>query len=92
MIPVEIKSRDGLTLPSYLTLPKGADKNGDGKADKPVPMVLFVHGGPGRATAMATTATTSGWPTAATRCWPSTTAPPPASARSSSTPATSSGA
>ena len=46
MIPVEIKSRDGLTLPSYLTLPKGADKNGDGKADKPVPMVLFVHGGP----------------------------------------------
>ena len=44
--PVEIKSRDGLTLPSYLTLPKSADANGDGKADKAVPMVLFVHGGP----------------------------------------------
>jgi len=43
---VEIKARDGLILPSYLTLPKDADKNGDGKADKPVPMVLFVHGGP----------------------------------------------
>jgi len=43
---VEIKARDGLILPSYLTLPKEADKNGDGKADKPVPMVLFVHGGP----------------------------------------------
>jgi len=43
---VEIKSRDGLTLPSYLTLPKGADANGDGKADKAVPMVLLVHGGP----------------------------------------------
>ena len=43
---VEIKARDGLILPSYLTLPKDADKNGDGKADKPVPLVLFVHGGP----------------------------------------------
>lgn len=46
MHSVEIKSRDGLTLPSYLTLPKSADANGDGKADKAVPMVLFVHGGP----------------------------------------------
>lgn len=46
MWPVEIPSRDGLTLPSYLTLPAGADANGDGVADRPVPMVLFVHGGP----------------------------------------------
>ncbi|MCY7397409.1 MAG: S9 family peptidase [Sphingomonas bacterium] len=46
MHPVEIRSRDGLTLPSYLTLPPGADANGDGKADRPVPMVLYVHGGP----------------------------------------------
>jgi dipeptidyl aminopeptidase/acylaminoacyl peptidase len=46
MWPVEIKSRDGLTLLSYLTLPKAADANEDGKADKPVPMVLLVHGGP----------------------------------------------
>lgn len=46
MWPVEIKSRDGLTLPSYLTLPANADANKDGKADQPVPMVLFVHGGP----------------------------------------------
>ena len=46
MIPTVIKSRDGLDLVSYLTLPKGVDANGDGKADKPVPMVLFVHGGP----------------------------------------------
>ncbi len=46
MHPVEIKSRDGLTLPSYLTLPPGADTNNDGKADRPVPMVLLVHGGP----------------------------------------------
>jgi dipeptidyl aminopeptidase/acylaminoacyl peptidase len=46
MWPVEIKSRDGLTLPSYLTLPATADANRDGVADAPVPMVLFVHGGP----------------------------------------------
>ena len=46
MHPVEIRSRDGLTLPSYLTLPAGIDANGDGKADRPVPLVLLVHGGP----------------------------------------------
>ena len=34
----EIKTRDGMTLVSYLSLPKGAKG--------PVPMVLFVHGGP----------------------------------------------
>src|SRR3546814_11180657 len=46
MWPQEIKSRDGLTLVSYLSLPKTADADNDGKADKPVPMVLLVHGGP----------------------------------------------
>jgi dipeptidyl aminopeptidase/acylaminoacyl peptidase len=46
MHPVEIKSRDGLTLPSYLTLPPGSDADGDGKPAAPVPMVLLVHGGP----------------------------------------------
>jgi dipeptidyl aminopeptidase/acylaminoacyl peptidase len=46
MHPVEIKARDGLTLVSYLTLPYGTDKDGDARPDKPVPMVLFVHGGP----------------------------------------------
>ena len=46
MHPVEIKARDGLTLPSYLTLPPGSDANADGVPDSPVPMVLFVHGGP----------------------------------------------
>lgn len=46
MHAVEIKARDGLTLPSYLTLPKGADKNGDGKPEQAVPLVLLVHGGP----------------------------------------------
>ena len=46
MHPVIIPSRDGLNLVSYLTLPAGADADGDGKADSAVPMVLDVHGGP----------------------------------------------
>ena len=46
MHPVEIASRDGLTLPSYLTLPPGSDSDGDGRPDEAVPMVLLVHGGP----------------------------------------------
>lgn len=46
MHTVEIASRDGLTLPCYLTLPPGSDPDGDGKPDAPVPMVLLVHGGP----------------------------------------------
>lgn len=46
MFPREIKARDGLTLVSYLTLPPGSDADGDGKPEKPVPMVLMVHGGP----------------------------------------------
>ena len=46
MWPVEIPTGDGKTLVSYLTLPAGADANRDGKPDKPVPLVLNVHGGP----------------------------------------------
>ena len=42
----EIASRDGLTLPSYLTLPPQSDADGDGVPQAPVPMVLVVHGGP----------------------------------------------
>jgi len=44
--PVVIKSRDGLELVSYLTIPVGSDADGNGRPDKPVPMVLNVHGGP----------------------------------------------
>jgi dipeptidyl aminopeptidase/acylaminoacyl peptidase len=40
MQPHVIKSRDGLDLVSYVTLPPGNE------ASKPVPMVLLVHGGP----------------------------------------------
>jgi len=41
-----LKSRDGLNLVSYLTLPAGADNDGDGIPDQPLSTVLFVHGGP----------------------------------------------
>ncbi len=37
--PISFHSRDGLTIPGYLTLPVG-------KQEKPMPMVLNVHGGP----------------------------------------------
>ncbi len=46
MHPVEIPARDGLTLPSYLTLPPASDPDGDGVPDAAAPMVLLVHGGP----------------------------------------------
>jgi len=49
LVPMQamvIRTRDGLSLPTYLTLPKMADVNGDGKAERAAPMVLFVHGGP----------------------------------------------
>jgi dipeptidyl aminopeptidase/acylaminoacyl peptidase len=42
----EIKTRDGKTLVSYLTLPRGSDEGHTGKTKQPVPMVLNVHGGP----------------------------------------------
>jgi dipeptidyl aminopeptidase/acylaminoacyl peptidase len=46
MQALELKARDGLELVSYLSLPPGSDANGDGRPDKPVPLVLNVHGGP----------------------------------------------
>jgi len=46
MTPVEIQARDGETLVSYLTLPIGADANGDARPEAPVPMVIVPHGGP----------------------------------------------
>jgi len=46
MYPRVISSRDGLNLVSYLTLPPEADRRGDGRPDRPLPLVLLVHGGP----------------------------------------------
>lgn len=45
MYPEIIKSRDGLALISYLSLPPWID-NGSGRPKEPLPMVLLVHGGP----------------------------------------------
>jgi dipeptidyl aminopeptidase/acylaminoacyl peptidase len=46
MWPLVIESRDHLAMVSYLSLPAAVDPDGDGKPNQPVPMVLFVHGGP----------------------------------------------
>jgi dipeptidyl aminopeptidase/acylaminoacyl peptidase len=46
MIPAVMKSRDGLDMVCYYTLPYRSDENGDGLPDEPLPMVLYVHGGP----------------------------------------------
>ncbi len=46
MHALELDSRDGLTLVSYLTLPIGSDADGDGRPEEALPMVLWVHGGP----------------------------------------------
>jgi dipeptidyl aminopeptidase/acylaminoacyl peptidase len=46
MHPVEIRSRDGLVQPSYLSLPPGSDPEGTGRPTSPVPLVLVPHGGP----------------------------------------------
>lgn len=39
MKPIRYKSSDGLEIPAYLTLPKGADP-------KNLPLIVFPHGGP----------------------------------------------
>jgi dipeptidyl aminopeptidase/acylaminoacyl peptidase len=46
MHPREIKARDGLTLVSYLSLPVWTDADADGRPVTPLPLVLWVHGGP----------------------------------------------
>ncbi len=102
MKPVEIKTRDGLSLVGYLTLPAGPDRAGArgaaaGAWRLPIGRrarcrwCWMFTAAPGLATATASTASTNGWPTAATPCCQSTTAARPDSARSSSTRATTSG-
>ena len=46
MIPTVIVSQNNLNLMSYYTLPLGSDRDGDGRPEEPLPMVLYVHGGP----------------------------------------------
>jgi dipeptidyl aminopeptidase/acylaminoacyl peptidase len=45
-LPVVVRSRDGLPLVSYLTLPRESDPGGAGRPQRPLPTVLLVHGGP----------------------------------------------
>lgn len=44
--PVVLKARDGLDLVAYLTLPVGSDGDNNARPDKPLPLILLVHGGP----------------------------------------------
>ncbi len=46
MHPVVIKSRDGLDLVSYLTIPAASDPDKNARPNEPLPMILNVHGGP----------------------------------------------
>ena len=51
MHPLVIQSRDGMNMVSYLTLPPPHDRTPDSqgaapRTDAPLPLVLFVHGGP----------------------------------------------
>ncbi len=46
MHPAVIKSRDGLDLVCYYSLPPGSDPDGDGHPRRPQPTVLIPHGGP----------------------------------------------
>ena len=40
-----IQTRDGLQLPADLYLPPSADPDGNGRPRKPLPLLLYVHGG-----------------------------------------------
>ncbi len=46
MYPVVIRSRDGFDMVSYLTMPPHVPVGEDLRPAQPVPMVLWVHGGP----------------------------------------------
>ena len=46
MHSVVIPTRDDLKMVCYLTLPPGSDPKNTGRPEKPVPMILDVHGGP----------------------------------------------
>lgn len=46
MHPATIRTRDGLDMVVYYSLPAGADPDGNGVPDAPVPLVLHPHGGP----------------------------------------------
>jgi len=45
-----VETRDGLRLPIHIYLPSGADSDGDGIPDNPLPTIFYVHGGPSAVT------------------------------------------
>lgn len=45
-VPIEFHSRDGLRITGYLTLPPGLGRDAGTAPERPVPLVLNVHGGP----------------------------------------------
>ncbi len=42
----ELTTDDGFPLVGYISLPPWSDTDKDGRPEKPVPMVVYVHGGP----------------------------------------------
>lgn len=44
--PFTVITHDGLKLPCQLFLPEGSDADGDHIPDKPLPLVMYMHGGP----------------------------------------------
>lgn len=42
----EVVAKDGTRLPIHVYLPPGSDADGNGIPDKPLPTILYVHGGP----------------------------------------------
>lgn len=44
--PFYVSTNDSLILPCQIFLPVGSDSNADGIPDKPLPTILYVHGGP----------------------------------------------
>ncbi len=44
--PLIVPARDGLSLACSLFLPPGSDPDGDGVPSRPLPTLLYVHGGP----------------------------------------------
>ena len=64
MRPVVVKSRDGLDLVSYYTLPRDCDARADGVPAKPLPMVFIPHGGLEAGTVGDSMDCINGWQTA----------------------------
>lgn len=41
-----VRTSDGIQLPFHVYLPPGSDSDGNGIPDRPLPTILYVHGGP----------------------------------------------